>query len=105
MVLRAEPCRSPWSASPLVEMIVDHLRHLRADAADRGEIGDAGAAHRLGRTEMLEQSALARRPNALDLVERRNMHLLLAPGTMGADGKAMGLVAEFLDAIEHRVAW
>ena len=89
---------------PLVEMVVDHLRHLRADAADRGEIGDAGAAHRLGRAEMLEQRALARRSNTLNLVERRGLHLLLAPGAMGADGEAMGLVAELLDTIKHGVA-
>ena len=74
-------------------MVVDRLRHLRADAADRCEIGDAGAAHRLGRAEMLEQRALARRADARDLVERRGMHRLLAPGAMGADGEAVGLVA------------
>ena len=53
---------------------------------------------------MLEQRALARRSNTLNLVERRGLHLLLAPGAMGADGEAMGLVAELLDAIKHGVA-
>ena len=53
---------------------------------------------------MLQQRALARRPDALNLVERRGLHRLLAPRAMGADGKAMRLVAELLDAIKHGVA-
>ena len=54
----------------LVEEIVDRLRHLRADAVDRLQVLDAGARHGLGRAEMLQQRALARRADAGDLVER-----------------------------------
>ena len=88
----------------LMEMIIDRFGHLRADAADRLEIGDAGAAHRLGRAEMLQQGALARGSDAGHLVERRGGDRLLALRPMRADGEAMRLVAKLLDAIEHRIA-
>ena len=67
----------------LVEMIVDRLGHARRDALHRHQILDAGAAHRLGRAEMAEQGALARRADAVDLVERVRVHLL-ARGGRGA---------------------
>src|SRR5512137_554749 len=91
------PCRivsgrPSKSAAPLVEMLVDGLRHLRADAAHGGQIGDAGATHRLGRAKMLQQRPFAGRADARYLVKGRYMQRLLAPGAVGADGKAVRLV-------------
>src|SRR6185437_6814722 len=88
----------------LMEMIIDGLGHLRADAGDPFEIGDAGATHGLGRAEMLEQRAFPRRSDARNLVERGGGDRLLALGAMRADGKSVRLVPELLDAIEHGVA-
>ena len=51
---------------PLVEEIVDRLRHGRADAVDRAQVVGAGAGDGLGRAEMLEQRALAGRADAGD---------------------------------------
>ncbi len=53
---------------------------------------------------MLEQGALPGWTDAWNLVERGSVDRLLAAGTVGADGEAMGLVAERLDAIEHGIA-
>ena len=53
---------------------------------------------------MLQQRALPRRPDARHLVERRGGDALLAPRAVGADGKAVRLVPERLDAVKHRVA-
>src|SRR5690606_17162377 len=50
------------------------------------------------------QGALARRADALDLVERIAGDVLLAAGPVRADGEAMGLVAKALHIVEHRVA-
>src|SRR5262249_47383870 len=90
-------------ASPM-EMIIDGLGHLRADAGDAFEIGNAGAADRLGRAEMLEQGSLARGANTGHLVERGGGDRLLALGAMGTDGETVRLVPELLDAIEHGIA-
>src|SRR5680860_1700998 len=88
----------------LMEVIIDRFRHLRADAANAFEIGDAGAAHGLGRTEILQQRPLARRPDARHLVERRGGDAFLAPRAVGADGKPVRLVPKRLNAVKHRVA-
>ena len=53
---------------------------------------------------MLQQRALARRADALNIIEQRGMDGLIAPRAMSRDGEAMRLVAKLLDAIEHGVA-
>ena len=89
---------------PLVKMIINALGRLLRDAADGREIGDTRAAHGLGRAEVMEQGALARWANALDLVERIGADGLGAARAMGADRKAVGFVAQALDEIEHGIA-
>src|SRR6516225_4828102 len=92
-------CRSRcWQGSlapilALVEEVVNRLRHLRADPADGGKIGGAGARDGLGRAEMLKQCSLARRSNAGDLIERVGADRLAAPGAVAADGEAVGFIA------------
>ena len=53
---------------------------------------------------MLEQRAFAARADAGNLVEGIGADGLAALGAVGADGEAMGLVAQPLHEIEHRIA-
>ena len=53
---------------------------------------------------MSEQGALARRADAGNLVQRRNAQRLGTLGAVGADDETVGLVAQALEEIEHRVA-
>ena len=85
-------------------MVVDLLGQLAGDAGHGGEVGEGGAADGLGGAEALEQGALAGGADALDLVERVADRVLLALGPVGADGEAVGFVAQALDVVEHRVA-
>src|SRR6188472_850079 len=87
-----------------MKMAIDAAGQRTADALDVFEIGDAGTAHPLGRSEGAQQGFLAFRPNAGHLVRRVGRHALEAPGAMGADGEAVRLVAQPLDEIEHRLA-
>jgi hypothetical protein len=105
-----------WTTDPLcrsrsgtryhfvVEMVVDEPRDALGNAVHGHQIGSWRPAHRLGRAEMLQQRALARRADAGDLVERVLDHLLLAPRAVRADGEAVRLVAQALHEIEHRIA-
>src|SRR4051794_35539629 len=67
--------------SLLVKVIVDLLRRRFRDAFHCQQILQRGAAHRLGRTEMVQQRTLAAWSDAADLVEWIAHHLLLAAGT------------------------
>ena len=53
---------------------------------------------------MFQQCAFAGRADAGDLVKRVAGEVGLAARAMGADSEAMGLVAEPLDEVEHRIA-
>jgi hypothetical protein len=53
---------------------------------------------------MVEERALARRTDAADLGEAGRADVLLAPAAMGADGEAVGLVAQALQKVEHGIA-
>ena len=50
---------------------------------------------------MLQQSALARWPDPGDFIERVANHFLLAARPVGADRKAMGLVAQALEQMRQ----
>ena len=52
----------------------------------------------------MQQGFLAQRPYAGDLIERVDADRLGAPGPVRADGKAVRLIAQALDVIEHRIA-
>src|SRR5579864_2010441 len=75
-----------------------------ADAGDALDLGEAGARHRAGRAEMVQERVLALGADAGDLVERRLPDRLRALGAMRPDRKAMRLVAQPLQEIKHRVA-
>ena len=68
----APVCEGRLSASTarLVEMVVDRLCHLLADALHCHQVGHAGAGHCLGRAEVFQQRAFALGADAGDLVER-----------------------------------
>src|SRR3569623_641469 len=103
MLVQLWRCRGPARLTP-IEVVVDQLRHRVRDAGDGGEVGEGGAAHGLGGAEMLQQRALARRADALDLIERVLDDVLLAARPVRADGEAVGLVAQALHVIEYWVA-
>jgi hypothetical protein len=87
----------------IVEVVVDLLRQPLADTVHRLEVGEVGAAHRLGAAEMGQQRAFARGAHAGDVVERRGRDRLGAFLAVRADGEAVRLVAHALHEIEHRV--
>src|SRR6516165_10431972 len=88
----------------LMEKVVDLPRGLGADAGDLGEIGKGGALDRLERPEMVEQRALAGRPDAGNLLQAGLADIAPPPHAVGADGEAMRLVAQPLHEVEHRIA-
>src|ERR1700730_12890910 len=77
-----------------VEEIVDFAGQGAADAGHTLEIGETGAGHRTSRTEMLEKRARARGADACDFVERVGAHSLGPLLPVGADGEAVGFVAQ-----------
>src|ERR1700689_4204370 len=104
-----EPYSRAWPPSvflgrPLVEELVNPPRRFGADAFDLHQVGDRGALDGFERAEVMQQRAFARRSDAGDLLQAGLAHVARAPGAMRADGEAMGLVAQPLDEIEHRVA-
>ena len=94
---------SAWDIAFGMEMVINLLGHRLADALDPFEIGEPGAGDAARRAEMMQQRLLAPRADAGDLVERRGADRLGAPCPVGADGEAVGLVAQALQVIEHRV--
>ena len=87
-----------------MEVVVNSLCERCAHTVHRGKVGDAGAAHRLGRAEGLQQRLLAGGADAGNLVQRVDANGLRPPRPVRADGKAMRFIAEPLDVIEHRIA-
>src|SRR5579863_466379 len=105
--LLSHPCRSSRAARTrrgrccavrsrraLVKESVDAPRGFRADAVDLHQIGDRSALDRLERAEMMQQSPLARRPDAGDLLQSGLAQTAHAPRPVRADGEAMRLVAQ-----------
>src|SRR5689334_11231742 len=95
---------SAASVTSFVKKIINGLCHLGADAGHALKILAAGARHSLGRTEVLQQRTFACWADTGDFVERVDAQRLAALGTMGADGKAVSLVAQTLHEVKHRVA-
>src|SRR5690349_21419923 len=87
-----------------MEEAVDHLGERIGDARRGLEVGEAGVGHRLGRAEVREEGALPCGADARNLVERGGAGLGGALLAVGADREAVGLVAQALDEVEHRVA-
>src|SRR5262245_571674 len=94
-------CRSIWA---FVKKVVNFSGRLGAHAGNFGQIGGRGALDRLEGPEMLQKRALAGRADAGDFLQPGLAQVLFAAGAMRADGESMGLVAQALDEVEHRIA-
>src|SRR6516165_6208028 len=94
----------PSSRRTVMKEGIDSARRFRADAIDFHEIGQRGALDCLERAEMQKKRALAGRPDPGDLLQARFAQIALATRPVRADRKAMRLVAQSLDEIEHRIA-
>src|SRR5215510_2912124 len=92
------------STGTFVKKVVNFSCCLGAHAGNFSEIGRGSALNRLERPEVLQEGALAGRPDAWDFLQAGLAQVLLAAGAMRADRKPMRLVAQPLDEIEHRVA-
>src|SRR5580658_250259 len=104
-----EPYSCAWPPSvflgrPLVEELVNPPRRFGADAFDLHQVGDRGALDGFERAEVMQQRAFARRSDAGDLLQAGLAHIARPARPVRADGKTMGLIAQPLDKIEHRVA-
>src|SRR5262245_65992892 len=88
----------------LVKEVVDLARGLRADAGHLGEIGRSGPLDRLEGSKMVQQRALARGADAGNFLQARLADVAPPPHAVRAHGKAMRLVTQALDEIEHGLA-
>src|SRR5690606_38037495 len=85
-------------------MFVYGLRQRPVDALHRGQIRSTCPRHRFRRSQGAEQGPLAVWPAPLNVVERIGADALAPSGAMAADRKAMRLVAQSLNVIEHGIA-
>ncbi len=84
----------------LVHVVVDLARDLARQPGHRLELLAARAQEALGRAEVLQDAALARRPDAGQLVEDRARHRLVAAAAVELDREAVRLVADALEQLE-----
>ena len=77
-------------------------RGLARQAGDRLELLARGGEDRVGRAEVVEQRALARRADARQVVEDRGRHRLVAAHAVVGDREAVGLVADALQQLQRR---
>src|SRR4051794_29190258 len=96
--------RNSWLSRPGVEKFENPARAFGADARHLAQVGDGGALDLLQRSEMMQQRALARRPDARNFLQAGLADVLLAQLAVRADHKTMRLVAQPLDEIQHRIA-
>ena len=84
------------SAVIVVEIGVDRFGHLFGYAINGEQVGEGGAADGLCRAaaEMMQQGAFAGRSDAWNILKPGLGNGLRAAGPVGADGKAVGLVAQ-----------
>src|SRR5687768_16991548 len=90
------------SAPRLVQVRIEGPSHLLREARHALELLARGAQHRLGRAEVLEQRALARGPDAREVVHDRFRHGLVPADPVVGDGESVGLVAYSLEELELR---
>src|SRR4051812_25108651 len=93
-----------WLSRPGVEKIENAACAFGADARHLAEVGDGSALDFLQRSEMMQQRPLARRADARDFLQAGLADVLLAQLAVRADHKAVRLVAQPLDEIQHRIA-
>src|SRR5215467_8673410 len=83
-----------------MELPVDLLRELAADALDLGQVLDARAHHALQSSEAGQQLLAPLRPDAGDPFERGRGAALGAPRSVPGDREAMRLVTDVLDQVQ-----
>src|SRR5262249_687770 len=83
-----------------MELPVDLLRELAADAFDLGQVLDARAHHALESSEARQQLLAPLRAHAGDALERGRGAGLGAPRAVPGDREAVRLVADVLDQVE-----
>ena len=87
-----------------MKKFVNPPRRFGTDAFDLHQVGDRGALDGFERAEVMQQRAFARRSDAGDLLQAGLAHIARAARPVRADGETMGLIAQPLDEIEHRIA-
>src|SRR5882757_3807721 len=102
---RRRPDDSDFALTRLgVEKLENLAGTLGADAGNLTEVGDRGPLDLLERSEVMQQGTFARRSDARNLLQAGLADVLFAQLAVRADDEAVGLVAQPLDEIEHRVA-
>src|SRR5262245_62379490 len=86
-----------------MELLVDLLRELTADALDLGQVLDARPHHALQAPEPRQQLFAALRAHSGDALERRGRAPLRAARPVARDRKAVRLVPDALDQMQPRV--
>src|ERR1700724_2057108 len=87
-----------------VKKVINPSCSFGADTRNLAQIGDRGPLDGLQGTEMAQQGPLARRPDAGNLLKPGFADVPAAALPVRPDGKPMGLVAQALHEIEHRIA-
>src|SRR6476646_2965647 len=96
--------RAPRSCRPLMEKPINSSRRFGADTIDLHQICDRGALDRLERAKVMQQRALARRPDAGDFLQAGLAQVAHAARAVRADRETVRLIAQPLDEIKHRIA-
>ena len=86
-----------------MEEVVDRARRRGIHARRLDQILEPRALNRLHGPEMMQQRALARRPDARNLVEWIFHQFALALGPMRADCESVSFVAQTLNEIQRRI--
>src|SRR6516162_9276761 len=87
-----------------MKVVIDLFGNGLADPGDGFKIGETGSRDPLGRAEMEQEGALALAADAGNLIERGAGDIRRAPGPMGSDGEAVGLVPQALQVVKDGVA-
>src|SRR5204862_6577675 len=91
---------APRPATGFVQLCVDAARDLCRHARNALELIGRRGEHRVDRAEVVKERPPPRRADALELVEQRGEAARLAPLPVEADGEAVRLVADPLQAVE-----
>ncbi len=86
-------------------MFVQGAGHGFVDAGCAFEVFEAGAFYGAGCAEVEEEGLFAGRANAGDIVQRAGGERLAALFAVGADGEAVGFVAQALEVEEDGAVW
>src|SRR5215472_1923750 len=94
----------PGSRGRSMEEVIDPAGGFRTDAGNLLQVGNRCPLDRLEGAEVPQQRAFAGRADAGDFLEASFAQVAPAPLPVRADRKAMRLIAQPLDEIEHWIA-